>query len=185
MLPSGEGNSWYTLLTKRVFQLSAKDRRRANLLCCLPRLVFVEPVDRLETLWDHISSINIYKYSLNNTESQEQKNLVAVASNLRAMASNLVAMASNLRAMASNLVAMASNLRAMASNLRAMVSNLSSDGLQLLELLVRNFFPGAIGAVPGTRGTALSHGLASFMDQGNWNAQTFFIGFLASVSALS
>ena len=38
--------------------------------------------------------------------------LVAMASNLRAMASNLIAMASNLRAMASNLIAMASNLEA-------------------------------------------------------------------------
>ena len=50
--------------------------------------------------------------------------LVAMASNLMAMASNPMAMASNLMAMASNPMAMSSNLMAMASNPMAMASNL-------------------------------------------------------------
>ena len=68
---------------------------------------------------------------------------LAMASNLRAMASNLFSSDGlqpderwplNLPdTMASNLLAMASNLRAMASNLLAMASNLSSDGLQPTE----------------------------------------------------
>ena len=51
-------------------------------------------------------------------------NLLAMASNLKPMASNLLAMASNLVTTASNLLAMASNLKPMASNLLAMASNL-------------------------------------------------------------
>ena len=56
-----------------------------------------------------------------------------MASNLLAMASNnLIAMASNLKAMVSNLLAMASdNLLAMASNLEAMASNLIAWPSQL------------------------------------------------------
>ena len=60
------------------------------------------------------------------------RNLIAIASNLKAMASNL--MASNLRAMAS-MIAMASNL--MAFSLMGMASNLISSNLIAMASNVR------------------------------------------------
>ena len=45
-----------------------------------------------------------------DSKAKPSQYLIAMASNLKAMASKLIAMASNLRAMASTLVAMASDL---------------------------------------------------------------------------